>query len=81
VVNNNAIIPSRGRILTIIGGNNIDHENNSQSKNYFQRVNSISMEGPYKKDKMVSSINHIFRGRHSTQRLSTYECYGNRSKH
>jgi hypothetical protein len=47
--NNNAIIPSRGRILTIIGGNSIDHENNSQRKNYFRRVNSILMEGPYKK--------------------------------
>jgi hypothetical protein len=37
------------RILTVIGGNNIDHENNSQRKKYFRRVNSISMEGPYKK--------------------------------
>ena len=25
-VNNNAIIPSRGRILTITGGNSMDHE-------------------------------------------------------
>jgi hypothetical protein len=49
VVNNNAIIPSRGRILTITGGNSIDHENNSQRRNYFRRVNSISMEDPYKK--------------------------------
>jgi hypothetical protein len=32
-VNNNAIIPNRGRILTITGGNSIDHENNSQRKN------------------------------------------------
>jgi hypothetical protein len=40
---------SKGRIMTIIGGNNIDHENNNQKKKYFQRVNSISMEGPYKK--------------------------------
>jgi hypothetical protein len=37
------------RILTVIGGNNIDHENNIQRKKYFRRVNSISMEGPYKK--------------------------------
>jgi hypothetical protein len=35
VVNNNAIIPSKGRILTITGGNNIDHENNRQRRNYF----------------------------------------------
>jgi hypothetical protein len=49
VVNNNAIIPSRGRILTITGGNSMEHENNSQRRNYFQIVNSISMEGPYKK--------------------------------
>jgi len=48
-VNNNAIIPSRGRILTITGGNSMDHENNSQRRNYFRRVNSISMEGPYQK--------------------------------
>ena len=27
----------------------MDHENNSQRRNYFRRVNSISMEGPYKK--------------------------------
>ena len=27
----------------------MDHENNSQRRNYFQRVNSISMKGPYKK--------------------------------
>jgi hypothetical protein len=37
---------SKGRIMTIIGGNNIDHENNNQKKNYFRRVNSISTEGP-----------------------------------
>jgi hypothetical protein len=49
VVNNNAIIPSRGRILTITGGNSLDHENNCRRRNYFRRVNSISMEGPYKK--------------------------------
>jgi len=48
-VNNNAIIPNRGRILTITGGNSIEHENNSQRRNYFRRVNSISMEGLYKK--------------------------------
>ena len=48
-VNNNAFIPSRGRILTITGGNTMDHENNSQRRNYFRRVNSISMEGLYKK--------------------------------
>ena len=47
-LNNNAIVPSRGRILTIIGGNSMDHENNSQRRNYFRRVNSISMEGTYK---------------------------------
>jgi hypothetical protein len=35
--------------MTIIGGNSIDHENNNQKKKYFRRVNSISMEGPYKK--------------------------------
>jgi hypothetical protein len=40
---------SKGRIMTIIGGNSIDHENNNQKKNYFRRVNSISTEGPYKK--------------------------------
>jgi hypothetical protein len=28
-------IASKGRIMTIIGGNNIDHENNNQKKNYF----------------------------------------------
>jgi hypothetical protein len=49
VVNTNAIILSRGRILTITGGNSMEHENNSQKRNYFRRVNSISMEGPYKK--------------------------------
>jgi hypothetical protein len=27
----------------------MDHENNSRKRNYFQRVNSISMKGPYKK--------------------------------
>ena len=27
----------------------MDHENNSQRRNYFRKVNSISMEGPYKK--------------------------------
>jgi hypothetical protein len=48
-VNNNAIITSKGRILTIIGENSVDHENNCQRRNYFRRVNSISMEGPYKK--------------------------------
>ena len=32
-VNNNAIIPSRGRILTITGGNSMDYENNSQRRN------------------------------------------------
>jgi hypothetical protein len=42
-------MPSKGRIMTIIGGNSIDHENNNQKKNYFRRVNSISTEGPYKK--------------------------------
>jgi hypothetical protein len=26
---------SKGRIMTIIGGNSIDHENNNQKKNYF----------------------------------------------
>jgi hypothetical protein len=26
---------SKGRIMTIIGGNIIDHENNNQKKNYF----------------------------------------------
>jgi hypothetical protein len=40
---------SKGRIITIIGGNIIDHENNNQKKNYFRRVNSISIEGSYKK--------------------------------
>jgi hypothetical protein len=35
---------SKGRIMTIIGGNSIDHENNNQKKNYFRRVNSISTE-------------------------------------
>jgi hypothetical protein len=40
---------SKGRIMTIIGGNSIDHETNNQKKKYFQRVNSISTEGPYKK--------------------------------
>jgi hypothetical protein len=35
--------------MTIIGGNSIDHENNIQKRNYFQRVKSISREGPYKK--------------------------------
>ena len=48
-VSNNAIIPSRGRILTITGENSMDHENNSQRRNYFRRVNSISVEGPHKK--------------------------------
>ena len=33
VVNNNAVIPSRGRILTIMGGNSMEHENNSQKRN------------------------------------------------
>jgi hypothetical protein len=37
---------SKGKIMTIIGGNNINHENNNQKKNYFRRVNSISTEGP-----------------------------------
>jgi hypothetical protein len=32
-----------------MGGNSMDHENNSQRRNYFRRANSISMEGPYKK--------------------------------
>ena len=50
-VNNNAIILSRGRILTITGENSMDHENNSQRRNYFRRVNSILMEGPYKKSR------------------------------
>ena len=27
----------------------MDHENKSQRRKYFQRVNSISMEDPYKK--------------------------------
>jgi hypothetical protein len=27
----------------------MEHENNSQRRNYFQRVNLISVEGPYKK--------------------------------
>jgi hypothetical protein len=27
----------------------MDHENNNQRRNYFRRVNSILMEGPYKK--------------------------------
>ena len=27
----------------------MDHENNNKRRNYFRRVNSISMEGPYKK--------------------------------
>jgi hypothetical protein len=49
--NNKAIIPSRGRILIIMGGNSMDHENNSQRRNYFQKVNSILIEGPYKKTK------------------------------
>lgn len=49
VTNGNSIIPSRGRILAITGGNSIEHENNQQRKNYFRRVHSISMEGPYKK--------------------------------
>jgi hypothetical protein len=40
---------SKGRIMTITGENSIDHENYNQKKNYFQRVNSISTEGPYKK--------------------------------
>ena len=35
VVNNDAIIPSRGRILTITGGYSMEHENNSQRRNYF----------------------------------------------
>ena len=48
-INNNAIIQNRGRILTITGGNSLEHENNSQRTNYFRRVNSISMKGPYKK--------------------------------
>jgi hypothetical protein len=39
--NNNAIIPSRERILTITGENGMVHENNSQRRNYFRRVNSI----------------------------------------
>jgi len=48
-LNNNAIIPSRRRILTITEGNSMDHENNNKKRNYFRRVNLISMEGPYKK--------------------------------
>jgi hypothetical protein len=40
---------SKGRIMTIIGENSIDHENNNQKKNYFRRVNSISTKRPYKK--------------------------------
>jgi len=40
-MNNNAIIPSRGRILTIIRGNNIEHGSNIQKRNYFGRINSI----------------------------------------
>lgn len=48
-VNANAVIPSRGRILTISGGNSMEHDNNNQKRNYFRRVNSISMEGPFKK--------------------------------
>jgi hypothetical protein len=40
---------SKVRIMTIIGENSIDHENNNQKKNYFRRVNCISIEGPYKK--------------------------------
>ena len=35
MVNINAIIPSSGRILTITGGNSMEHENNSQKRNYF----------------------------------------------
>jgi hypothetical protein len=49
VVNANAIIPSRGRILTITGGNSMEHENNCQKKNYFRRVNTILVDAPYKK--------------------------------
>jgi hypothetical protein len=40
---------SKERIMTIIGENSIDHENNNQKKNYFRRVDSISTEDLYKK--------------------------------
>jgi len=48
VMNNNVVIPSRGRILTISGGNSMEHESNSKKSNYFKRVDSIS-KGPFKK--------------------------------
>jgi hypothetical protein len=80
-VNNNAIIPSRGRILTIMGGNSIDHENNSQKKKLLSKSKFNFNGRPIQEDKMVSFTNHIFRRRPSTQRLTTYGCYGNRSKH
>jgi hypothetical protein len=72
------LMASKGRIITIIGGNSIDHENNNQKKNYFRRVNSISSlnRRPIQKDKMVSSTNHFLRKRFATERLSIHGCNG-----
>jgi hypothetical protein len=80
VANNNAIIPSRGRILTITGGNSMDHENNSQRRNNFQRVNSISMKGPYKKTRW-SHLPITFSEEDLQLKDYPHGCYGNRSKH
>jgi hypothetical protein len=51
-------IASKGRIMTIIGENNIDHENNNQKKNYFRRVNSISTEAHTKRQDSLIYQSH-----------------------
>jgi hypothetical protein len=67
---------SKERIMTIIGGNSIDHENNNQKKNYFRRVNSISIEGPYKKIRWSHLPITFSEKRFVTERLSTHGCNG-----
>lgn len=49
ISNGNAVIPSRGRILTISGGNSIEYDTRNEKRNYFRRVNSISTQAPFKK--------------------------------
>jgi hypothetical protein len=71
-----ASMASKGRIMTIIGGNSIDHENNNQKKNYFRRVNSISTEGPYKKTRWSHLPFTFSEKRFASKRLSTHGCNG-----
>jgi hypothetical protein len=68
VVNNNAIIPSRGRILTITGGPYKKLLSNSKF-NFNGR--------PIQENKMALFTNHIFRIRPLVERLPTYGCNGN----